>query len=158
MNAPSEDRIAAIAIETLERTAFVLADHIDAKQAADLPEPSHFTAIGYTGPHNGSVHLAASQGFLRELASSILGLEPEDVDPKSEGMDALSELANIVGGGIVLDLGGADTSFKLGLPVRVSQDAAQSEHPEGVVSYLDSEGEQLRITWQPVAVESEIAA
>ena len=158
MKTPDANAIAAITIETLERTAFVLADHIDPKQASELPAPTYFSAIEYTGPHTGSVHLAASKGFLLELASSILGLEPNDINPDEEGIEALNELANIVGGGIVLDLGGIETSFKLGLPKNSKQDSVHNGLPDSVVSCLDSEGELLRITWQPVALEIAHAA
>ncbi|MHC4974981.1 MAG: chemotaxis protein CheX [Planctomycetota bacterium] len=157
MTAPTSDRIARIAIETLERTAFVMADHVSAEEAADLPVPTHFAAIGYSGPESGSIHLGASKGFLLELASSILGMDPDAIDPLSEGLDALSELANIVGGGVILDMGGDSTYFKLGLPQRVAEDASSSQDG-AVVTHLDTEGELLRITWSPTPLPQSAAA
>jgi CheY-specific phosphatase CheX len=148
MTTLSADRIAQITIETLERTAFVLADCVDADASGDLPDPTHFAAIGYEGPQSGSVHLAASEGFLRELASSILGMDPESIDPSQEGCDALAELANIVGGSIVHDLGGADQSYKLGLPAKRDSDSSTQDQQDSVITHLDSEGELLRVTWQ----------
>ena len=89
----TSQKIADFVIEALERTAFVLAEAIDAGQATSLPAPSKYSRISYIGPTSGNVYLAASEGFIRELAASILGVEPEDVDPSNEGEDAITELA-----------------------------------------------------------------
>ena len=84
----TSQQIADFVIEALERTAFVLAEAIDAGQATSLPAPSKYSRISYIGPTSGNVYLAASEGFIRELAASILGVEPEDVDP-SKGLEAV---------------------------------------------------------------------
>ena len=125
MSQLTSQRIGQLVIEALERTAFVLAETVDAGRAAELPKPIHFSRIVYTGPTQGEVHLAAIDGFVRELASSILGVEPEEVDTETQGQDAIKELANIVGGSTILELGGADCTCSL----RYGHDGAEHVAP-----------------------------
>lgn len=149
MNELNSERLATLVTEALERTAFVISEPISQEDATEYPKLTHFTKIRYHGPTIGHVHLAASEGFVRELASSLLGVEPENISPDKEGKDALTELANIMGGSVILDMGGENCEFSLGLPESInSSDAADSSEGEASC-YLDSEDELLRIIWVP---------
>jgi len=145
----NSDRLAELVTAALERTAFVISEPISADDAAELPELTHFTKIRYHGPTIGHIHLAASEGFVRELASSLLGVEPESVSPDIEGKDALTELANIMGGSVVLDMGGENCEFSLGLPEYITLSDSADPSSGKAVCYLDSEDELLRIVWVP---------
>ncbi len=151
-------RIGELVIEALERTAFVLAETVDAGRAAELPKPIHFSRIVYTGPTQGEVHLAASDGFVRELASSILGVEPEEVDTETQGQDAIKELANIVGGSTILELGGADCKYSLRLPELLDGSSASEPGDNGAVCFIESEGELLKVVWHPMDSSQSAAA
>lgn len=143
------DRLANLAIQTLERTAFVLAESISAEEAANLPQPSRYSRIAYTGSSGGKVFLAATEGFIRELASSILGVEPEEIDSETQGRDALRELANIVAGSVTRELGGAECRLSLGLPELADSSDMPSVADQGQQCFLESEGELLKVMWIP---------
>lgn len=144
MNQLTADRLSELTTCALERTAFVLAEQADDQSASAMNPVTHVAKIKYSGPSSGEVFIGASEGFLRELASSLLGVEPEEIDPQSHGQDALQELANIIGGSIILELGGEDCRFSLGLPELTSVDAVPAA---GCACVLDSEGERLDVRW-----------
>ena len=149
MSQLTSQRIAQLVIEALERTAFVLAEPVDAERAAELPAVTCFSRIFYTGPDQGQLFLAASEGFMRELVSSLLGVEPEEVDPVNQGQDAIKELANIVGGSTVLELGGADCEYSLNLPELVEAPETPEPGDRGAACFVESEGELLKVIWRP---------
>ena len=149
MSQLNADRLAKLAIQTLERTAFVLAEAVSAEEAANMPQPNRYSRIAYTGPSCGEVFLAASEGFIRELASSILGVEPDEIDLETQGSDALKELANIVAGCITLDLGGEVCCLSLGLPELADSSDMPSVPDQGQQCFLEAEGELLKVMWIP---------
>lgn len=140
-----------ITIEALERTAFVLVDPCESDETATA---THFARIQFTGPTNGTITVSASDGFLRELASSLLGIESDEIEIESEGLDAIRELANILGGSVLNDIGGQDSTFSLGLPELVEGDAGDP----GVACCFDCEGEGLFVTCRGVATEGQAKA
>lgn len=157
MNALTSERVGELVTEALERTAFVLVDTIEG-DADDEFQPTMYSMIGFRGLANGSVLLAADDDFAAELASSMLGVEPEDVDPSTEGKDALNELANIVGGSIMIDLGGEHENYEYGLPQSLT-DEQLPEATEGMVkSLLQSEMGLLEVTWLPEVASRSAAA
>lgn len=158
MSQLTSQRIAELVIEALERTAFVLAESVDAGRAAQLPAATCFSRIYYTGPDQGQLFLAASEGFVRELASSLLGVEPEDVDPVVEGEDAIKELANIVGGSTILELSGVDCHYSLKLPELVEAPEMPEPGDRGAACFVESEGELLQVVWCPTDPSQSAAA
>ncbi len=86
---------------------------------------------------------------MRELVSSLLGVEPEDVDPASQGEDAIKELANIVGGSTILELGGAECEYSLNLPELVEAPETPEPGDRGAACFVESEGELLKVIWRP---------
>ena len=158
MSQLTSQRIGQLVIQALERTAFVLAETVDASEAAELPKPTYFSRIVYTGPDQGEVFLAASDGFVRELASSILGVEPEDIDPEVQGQDAIKELANIVGGSTILELGGSDCQYSLRLPELLDGSWAPEPGDNGAACFVESEGELLKVVWHPMDSSQSTAA
>lgn len=135
----TSDTLERITIDALERTAFVLVDPCapDATIA-----PTHFAQVRFSGPANGALIVGASDGFLRELASSLLGINPEDIEVESEGLDAIRELANILGGSVLHDIGGQQSEFSLGLPTMVD---AMAES-DGATCWFVCEGESLTVS------------
>lgn len=151
------DRLGELAIEALERTAFVVAEPADEDFLDELPECDWHSKIEYTGPESGSVILSGSTGFLVELASSLLGVCAEDVKTDGEGLDALREMTNIVGGSVVTVLGGVHCKLSLGLP-EVIDSSAVSADCACVHCILDAEGERLDIYWIPSTESNRKAA
>jgi hypothetical protein len=109
-------RLGELITEALERIAFVITEPCD---ESDLPlpfSPTQRARISIGGVGRATVWLEADDGFLCEFAAGLLGCDPDEVDPTAAGRDALSELANIIGGSVVVALGGTDREYRLGLP------------------------------------------
>ena len=158
MNNLTASRIGELVVEALERTAFLLADTIDEVEAAELPAATRFARITFSGAAEGSIVLSASEGFVQELASSLLGVEPDQVDPDNEGRDALNELANIVGGSVILQLGGAEKQYQYGLPRALAKEEVPKDSPGMIKCFVESEGELLSVGWLPHPGSSAAAA
>lgn len=142
-------RLANLAIDALERTAMVIADLADADDDAMLPPLDEAACVDYDGPCRGRVWIAASDGFGASVAASLLGIDPAEV-PADQAGSMIDEIANILGGSVILDLGGDDCPFRLGLPKRCpTADCPTGDACTRVV--LDAEGERLEVRWQPLA-------
>ncbi len=148
MTPVDQDTLRTIITDALERTAFVIADPCDDGDEDALPTPTRHARIRYTGPEAGGLEVSATDGFLVELASSLLGVEPDEVRADAEGLDALRELANILGGSALLAIGSETKPYSLGLPEIID---APSALPPAVACVLESEGETLRVAWFPGA-------
>ncbi len=144
MNTIDSNQLRMLLSESLERTAFVIVDPVEEDEISGLAPVDFHASIGYAGPSSGHVYLSASTGFLTELASSILGCEPDEVRLESEGMDALTELANIVGGCVIVAIGGEQTPYALELPHTI---ASLPDTAGGVSCTVESMGERLTVTW-----------
>lgn len=151
-------RIGELVVEALERTAFVLVDVVDGDRVKELSPPKRHTRVEFSGAACGAIVLSATDGFLIELASSILGVEASEVDSEQEGKDALSELANIVGGSVILELGGEDRYIKYGLPNEIDESDLPEVGEETVKCYLECDSELLVVTWQPFGKDQAAAA
>lgn len=144
MNTITAEQVAALAAVAMERIAFVLSDPSEFEPAM-LRQCTVAATIGYTGLGNGHLTLRASEGMVRVLAAGLLGTEPGDVDPATQGVDALKELCNIVAGSVIAELGGTETAFQLGLPEGADRPAGWGG---GVVCALSCEGEPLCVCWE----------
>jgi len=151
MTTLTNSQLSSLVITALERTAFVLADAIDADDAEQFEPLTHAAVITYSGPSTGRLVLHAGEGFMRGLAASLLGIEPEDIDLEREGTEALRELANIVGGCITHELGGVHSTFSLGLPELTPIGESPRADDQSTVCYLDAEDELLSVAWIPDA-------
>jgi len=141
------ERLTDMVTEALERTCFMVSDPSDEAAAAGQGyEFSRCARIAYSGPASGYVFVVASDGFLEELASSLLGCEPEDIDLDVEGRDAIKELANIMGGSVILELGGDNCEYRLGLP----EEADPAPFSSGAECFIESTFGALRVHWAPV--------
>jgi CheY-specific phosphatase CheX len=104
--------------------------------------------IHYSGPSSGTITVRATAGFLRGLAANLLGVEPDEVSDESCAQDAIRELANLLAGSVVVELGGRESTYSLGLPQVVDhQSPAAAGSPASVTCSLDCEGELLNVTW-----------
>lgn len=131
----------------LERSAFVFAEPADAADVAVLPAPLGYARIKTTGSVSGELHLSASEGFLRELAASLLGVEPEEVDPAAHGADALKEMANMIAGSVVLCCDGENRAYHLGLPELSDRARFEAAMRTGLSTTMVTNGEPLQVVW-----------
>lgn len=98
-------------------------------------------------PVAGRMGLVMSEILLREVASGIMGVSPEDV-PGDELMDTLAELINTACGKYMALVVPESESFSLGLPetacdVTVNRDAAYSFVVNGSLVWIELEGDCL---------------
>jgi len=128
----------------LERTAFVLTDPAESQEAYSYNQHAHITFT--SAEEESDVYLSASDGFLREVAASMLGLEEDDPSLIAEELsEALPELANILAGEIVVCLGGEEKRFMLGIPDAC--DVGQVPGADASVACgVESMGEGLRVS------------
>ena len=140
------DSLAELATHALERTAFMLVDPADSADPGQLTRHAHISYSGDEGA--GDVFISASEGFTLELASSLLGCEPDEIDVEEQGTAAVRALANILAGSILTSIGGQEHAFRMGLPETTD---ASPDTEGGVTCAMDSMGEPLVISWRPKA-------
>jgi hypothetical protein len=133
----------------LEQMAFVMADPVDSPEG-DFDRHSR---IEFWNEHERSeVFVSASDGFLVELASSMLGEDEDDVEASEDGVLALKELANVLAGEVITALGGAKIPFNLGIPELVNGPEDPGGEEEVLERLFDAEGEGLRVSVRRRAV------
>ena len=85
-------------------------------------------------------------------------MEPEEIDPEVQGKDAIKELANIIGGSAILELGGDDCQYSLQLPELAGGTSASEPGDDGAACFVESEGEILKVVWRPMDSSQSAAA
>lgn len=109
----------------------------------------------------GVLTVATSEFLAREAASSMTGMDLEAVSETELGQ-VLDELANIIGGELIVLLGGDESPIRLGLPgPEAEMPRARPELTRGLA--VDGDVFQVEIGWSPSAAPgaaktSEIAA
>ncbi len=123
MNTLRNESLAAAVVQVLERMAFLLAEPANATDV-DAQARRHARVV-FRGPgETGELLLSADDGFVCDVAAGLLGVDPSDVDAGSDGVEALVELANVIGGEVLRLLGAAEVEFQLGLPAAVEPTSA----------------------------------
>jgi hypothetical protein len=151
-------RLTEIVTTALERSAFVFAEPAAPGDLAVLPKCAAFALVRTDGSVAGELHASASEGFLRELAASLLVVDPGEVNPEKEGADALREMANMIAGSVTLALDRGDGAFSLGLPETTDRARFDAAARVGQVTTLVANGEPLRVVWVENARARKIAA
>jgi hypothetical protein len=156
VNTITSTSLAEMTIRMLERTAMVLAEPVP--DGEEHPQPTRAARITYRGPSEGVLFLCATDLFLSELAASLLGVDTSEINVETHGSDALREMANIVGGSVILAMSGEICEYSLGLPELVPVALAQQGGVRSPGSHcaectVASEGGVLRAVWiqSPVA-------
>ena len=64
------------------------------------------------------IGLGSTREHCVQMARALLGMEPEDEDPEDQDViDALGEMANVVGGGLKIRMSESTGAMQLGLPI-----------------------------------------
>ena len=116
MNAFAIDSFAGIVSHALERMAFVVAEPVDEPGASVLPQCVAGAVIDLAGFGGHALTVAATPGFVREFASGLLGVEAEEIDVAEHAAAAVGELANVLGGELVMLATAGDAPASLGIP------------------------------------------
>ena len=120
-----QETLAQIAESALEKMAFIFVDGVE--------EPSVTTgeiaaAIELESDEEAwTLELRCAPGLAEEISANLLGVEEAEVTAEVEGREAVFEFANILGGEVVLALGGADHTIRLGLPHPAGETPTGSE-------------------------------
>ena len=130
-----------IVARALERSAFVYVE-----PGGETDQHDHHARISFDGDgSSGDIFLSADQGFVRELASNLLGADLEQVST-TEGIEALSELANMVAGEVISLLGARTSPIQLGLPSSV--EAIPEPAADACTAHLFSDFGSIQIHYQ----------
>lgn len=118
----SSDNLQSVVTNSLERMAFVFCESTQLTGGEVLALASAHASIELRGDTNYVVTVSASSGFIQEVASGMMGCEPEEIDVDDHGRAAVAELANIFGGELVMRLASQDEGMLIGLPRELDDD------------------------------------
>ncbi|MGE3175302.1 MAG: hypothetical protein AB7O97_21945 [Planctomycetota bacterium] len=120
MTTRSTPRMVVQAALVLERMAFVIAEPTDQDPLAAIAACSHCAWVRIGERDDGFVVVAAAEGFVREVAAGMLGLEPDEVALDDHGDATVLELANVLGGHLIHEQDGDLSPLRLHLPEAVT--------------------------------------
>lgn len=124
MNAVTADSFAGLVGVALERMAFVVTEPIEQTPAEVLVKAAAHAVIELSGSRNYIVTVSATAGMVREVASGMMGMDSDEIDVDDHGRATVGELANILGGELVMLLTNGDEPMALGLPRDATDDEA----------------------------------
>lgn len=126
MNAVTADSFAGLVGMALERMAFVVTEPVGDSTAEILVKAVAHAVIELNGSSRHVVAVSATAGMIREVAAGMMGMDSEEIDVDDHGRATVGELANILGGELVMLLTNGDEAMALGLP----RDATDEEAGE----------------------------
>jgi CheY-specific phosphatase CheX len=138
--------LAAVASNALEEAAFLFVEQAD---SVDLPSQAAVVAsIGFAAPKRGLLRVLTDLDGARLLAANVLGLDGDDPDVDDSSVAAVSELANIVAGLLLVEVSAPGALTAIDIP-RVGADA-RNARPACAVSFRTAEGYPFRfeLSWE----------
>lgn len=139
--------MAGVLSDALETMCFVIADPVASPQGEPLEHHASIT-IGDEDV-KWILRLSSSGGLLTEVASGLMGLDPEEMELDEILPQTVLELANVFSGEVITLLGGEELPYRPGLPK--AEDAPADEAPGRHVLHFDAMGEQLMVTLEGAA-------
>ncbi len=118
--------MAVVAIETLEKLAFLFAFSDDGR-VNDGPAPAVTGRVDFNGDFSGVLLMRISQGAVTELAVNMLGLVDDSEISDDERQDAFKEMLNVTCGNLLPAIAGDQMEFSIGPPQILSEDEAGAE-------------------------------
>lgn len=108
------DSLQKVGCEVLENWAMMLVEPaLPDLQLLKSGEFYYVVSVSYSGVIDGKLWLACQETFLDTLARNVLGLQSNEPVDKSERLDSLRELGNIVSGNFLTEAFGHETVFDL---------------------------------------------
>ena len=108
--------------DVLEKMAFMFVEEADEDETE---APGAVKAeMHFSGAHTGSLIIAISHETANELASNVLGVEPDDENIEELRNDAVRELLNVTCGNLLTAHYGEEPVFDLSVPEVATIDEA----------------------------------
>ncbi len=147
MSLPNLDPVslATTLAAALETMCFVIADPVDAADPLDVDRHASITIGDEEGAWK--LFLSASDGVLVEIASGLMGLDPDELDVEQVLPGMIMELANIFGGEVINLLGGEECPLRPGIPCL--EPGAFDGTPGSTSIALDAMGDALTVSFVP---------
>ena len=120
MRAKLEEIMYEVAIDTLEKLAFLFAFPGDERGGPD--DSMVAGKISFTGPFSGTMIMTISIEVLQELTANMLGLDDGEETTEKHRSDALKETMNVICGNFLPAVAGNDLIFDIGVPEVLSSD------------------------------------
>jgi len=111
-----QSHISASVISTFDTMLSLEIKPVDVDPPPGSGIPRMVGTLNFAGNVSGIFNVQTTIDFGRLMASSLLGMEPEEVDPKSDIRDLLAEVTNIVGGNLKSSLNDAGHACILSTP------------------------------------------
>lgn len=150
MNTVSAETFGDLVALALERMAFVITEPLEQTPAEVLVKAAAHAAIDATGAEHYVVCVSATPGMVREVASGMMGMDADEIDVDDHGRATVAELANILGGELIMLLTSGDSQMSLALPRDVDDDEAGNllDHAiqRGFVVVVGSEAGSLLVS------------
>lgn len=151
MSTVTTESLQSLVTNALERMSFVFLDEVEATPGEVLAKAAAHALIELRGPTNFTVTVSATDGLVQEVASGMMGCDPSEIDVDDHGRATVAELANVLGGELVMQM----TQFDEGLLIGLPQDLADEEagrHADravaaGVVCVVGNDEGSLLITF-----------
>jgi len=121
MRAKLEEIMSQVAIDTLEKLAFMFA--FSDEGGEDPPKDSAVAGgVSFTGPFSGTLVVTMSIEVLQELAGNMLGLDDVEETTQDHRADALRETMNVICGNLLPAIAGDEVVFDIGAPKVIPAD------------------------------------
>lgn len=122
-----DEEVFAAAAETVEILA--LMSLVPREESLGSGQSNRSAHVDFTGPCEGSLVISISESLLPELAGNMLGEDDASECTMDQQNDALKELANVICGNILPNVGGAEAIFHVGAPLLPVPDESADERP-----------------------------
>ncbi|HEB52786.1 MAG TPA: hypothetical protein ENI87_05985 [bacterium] len=122
--AVTSESLQGMVTNALERMAFVFAEESALTVGEVLAQAAAHAEVELRGEQNLAVTVSATAGLVQEIASSMMGCEPDEIDVDDHGVATVSELANVFGGELVVQFGEQDQELSIGLPCELTDEDA----------------------------------
>jgi len=134
MNSQHQETLTTVFSEIIESLAFMFVE--DPEDDTVFTTGTEFVQVqmGFSGPFKGDLTIAVPVDMCPELASNVLGLDPDDELVTHNPYDALKELLNIICGNLLTALAGEEPVFDLTIPEVTLLDKA------GWTAFMEKEG------------------
>ncbi len=134
MSSAHEQTLRGVAEQTFEALAFLFPLGPDEEGSAPPqadPSPGAgetcLVRVGFDGPFHGSLEVELGEEMLKTVTVNMLGFEEGDAPDPATQRDALCELANVICGNLLPEIGGAEAVFDVEAPQIVASPACDAD-------------------------------
>lgn len=150
MSTVTSDRLQDLVTNALERMAFVFTEESDVTAGEVMALARSHAIIELRGVVSHVVTVSATEGIVQEIASGMMGCEPDEIDVDDHGSATVAELANVFGGELVMQLSCDQEGLMIGLPSDLEDEDAgrmvDRAAVQGLIVVSGSEAGHLVVT------------